>query len=56
MSRLIVVSLPASTEFPLVNTIYITLTARSSTTSSNGQYFRVTRTVAAKPRNLLPGG
>ncbi|HUI25365.1 MAG TPA: type II secretion system protein [Candidatus Kryptonia bacterium] len=51
-----VVDLPAATEFPLVNTIYVTLTARSSTVASNGQYFRVTRTVAAKPRNLLPGG
>ena len=51
-----VVSLPASTEYALVNTIYVTLTARSRTPTSNGQYFRASRTIAAKPRNLLPGG
>ncbi|HVN84735.1 MAG TPA: prepilin-type N-terminal cleavage/methylation domain-containing protein [Candidatus Binatia bacterium] len=51
-----VVTLPASTEFALVNSIYVTITARSRATNSRGQYFRFTRTVAAKPRNLLPGG
>jgi type II secretory pathway pseudopilin PulG len=52
-----VVDQPANdTEFALVNQIYITLTARSQTVGSNGQYYRVTRTVTAKPRNLLPAG
>jgi hypothetical protein len=51
-----VVDLPASdTEFALVNQIFITLTARSLKVGSDGQYYRVSRTVAAKPRNLLPG-
>jgi type II secretory pathway pseudopilin PulG len=51
-----VVDLPASdSEFALVNQIFITLTARSRTTLSTGQYYRVARTVSAKPRNLLPG-
>ena len=51
-----VVNVPANeSEFALVNQIYITLTARSRTPSLNGQYYRVTRTVSAKPRNLLPG-
>jgi prepilin-type N-terminal cleavage/methylation domain-containing protein len=51
-----VVDVPAnSTEFALVNQIFITLTARSRTTLSTGQYYRVARTVSAKPRNLLPG-
>jgi prepilin-type N-terminal cleavage/methylation domain-containing protein len=51
-----VVDLPAASEFVLVNTMYVTITARSRTVGSNGQYYRATRTVAAKPRNLLPGG
>ncbi len=50
-----VVDLPADdSEFALVNQIYITLSARSRTVQRNGQYFRISRTVAAKPRNLLP--
>lgn len=51
-----VVDLPATSEFSLVNTIYVTVTARSRTVASNKQYIRLSRTVAAKPRNLLPGG
>src|SRR5262249_57311605 len=51
-----VVDVPANdAEFALVNQIYITLTARSRTVGSDGQYYRVSRTVTAKPRNLLPG-
>jgi type II secretory pathway pseudopilin PulG len=51
-----VVNVPATEgDFALVNQIYVTLTARSRTPSLNGQYYRVTRTVSAKPRNLLPG-
>jgi type II secretory pathway pseudopilin PulG len=51
-----VVDVPANeSEFALVNQIYITMTARSSKTLSNGQYYRLSRTVSAKPRNLLPG-
>jgi len=51
-----VVQVPATEgEFALVNQIYITLTARSRTPGLNSQYYRVTRTVSAKPRNLLPG-
>lgn len=50
-----VVDLPVDdSEFALVNQIYITLSARSRTVQRNGQYFRISRTVAAKPRNLLP--
>jgi hypothetical protein len=51
-----VVDLPTATEFTLVNQMYLTLTARSRTTDSNGAYYRITRTAGAKPRNLLPGG
>jgi hypothetical protein len=51
-----VVALPANdAEFGLVRQIYLTLTARSRTVGADGQYYRVTRTVSAKPRNLLPG-
>lgn len=50
-----VVDLPSSTDYALVNQIYLTLTARSRTVGINGQYYRITRTAAAKPRNLLPG-
>lgn len=51
-----VVQVPATEgEFALVNQIYITMTARSRTPGLNSQYYRVTRTVSAKPRNLLPG-
>ncbi len=51
-----VVDVPANdTEFALLNQIFITLTARSQALLSNGQYYRITRTVYAKPRNLLPG-
>jgi len=51
-----VVALPANdAEFALVRQIYITVTARSRTVGSDGQYYRVTRTVSAKPRNLMPG-
>ncbi len=51
-----VVDVPANdSEFALVNQIYITMTARSPKTLTNGQYYRVSRTVSAKPRNLLPG-
>lgn len=50
-----VVDLPINdSEFALVNQIYITLSARSRTVQRNGQYFRISRTVTAKPRNLLP--
>jgi prepilin-type N-terminal cleavage/methylation domain-containing protein len=50
-----VVDLPADdSEFALVNQIFFTLSARSRTTQRNGQYFRISRTVSAKPRNLLP--
>ncbi len=51
-----VVDLPSASDFALVNTIYVTLSARSPTTLRNAQYFRMSRTVAAKPRNLLPNG
>jgi prepilin-type N-terminal cleavage/methylation domain-containing protein len=51
-----VVDVPANdVQFALVNQIYVTLTARSLTTLSSGQYYTATRTVSAKPRNLLPG-
>jgi prepilin-type N-terminal cleavage/methylation domain-containing protein len=51
-----VVDIPVNdTQFALVNQIYITLTAKSLKTLSTGQYYTVTRTVTAKPRNLLPG-
>lgn len=51
-----VVDIPANdAEFAIVNQLYITLTARSRTTLTNGQYYRITKTVSAKPRNLLPG-
>ena len=49
-----VVDLPANdTEWSLVNQIYLTLSARSRTVTSSGQYYRVSRTVSAKPRNLI---
>ena len=51
-----VVDIPATeADYALVNQIFITLTARSLRPGSNGQYYRITRTVSAKPRNLLPG-
>jgi len=50
-----VVDVPATTaQFQLVNQIYITLTAQSLKPLSTGQYYTVSRTVTAKPRNLLP--
>jgi len=49
-----VVDLPSSTQWDLVNQLYITLVARSRSVGSNGQYYRATRTAHAKPRNLLP--
>ena len=50
-----VVDTPANTaQFQLVNQIYITLTAQSLKPLSTGQYYTVSRTVTAKPRNLLP--
>lgn len=50
-----VVDTPANTaQFQLVNQIYVTLTAQSLKQLSTGQYYTVTRTVTAKPRNLLP--
>lgn len=45
----------ASSDWRLVNQIFITATVRSSTTARNGQYIRRTGTISAKPRNLLPG-
>jgi Tfp pilus assembly protein PilW len=51
-----VVDLPVGSDWTLVRQLYITLTARSRTVDSNGQYSRVTQTFNAKPRNLLPGG
>ena len=49
-----VVDLPNSSQWALVSQIYITVAARSRTLESDGQYYRVTRTAHAKPRNLLP--
>ncbi|HVO27591.1 MAG TPA: hypothetical protein VMW56_28600 [Candidatus Margulisiibacteriota bacterium] len=54
-TRCTVVDLPSSSQWDLVNQLYITVAARSRTVGSNGQYYRATRTAHAKPRNLLPG-
>jgi prepilin-type N-terminal cleavage/methylation domain-containing protein len=51
----LVVDLPADdATFSLVKQLYITVTARSRSVGLNGQYYRITGTVNAKPRNLLP--
>jgi prepilin-type N-terminal cleavage/methylation domain-containing protein len=44
----------ADVQWQLVNQILITVTERSRTTASNGQYIRLTGRISAKPRNLLP--
>jgi prepilin-type N-terminal cleavage/methylation domain-containing protein len=49
------VDLPATeADWALVNRLIITVTGRSRTYDLNGAYYRRTRTVGAKPRNLLP--
>ena len=52
-----IVDAPTSTsdDWRLVNQLMITATVRSRTPGRNGQYFRRTETISAKPRNLLPG-
>lgn len=50
-----VVNLPAADEWALVRQLTITVTARSRVPGPDGQYMRITRQIAAKPRNLLPG-
>lgn len=46
---------PGSDDWRLVNQILITATVRSLKPLRNGQYFRRTGRISAKPRNLLPG-
>jgi hypothetical protein len=50
-----VVNLPSATQWSLVNELYVTLTMQSPKPLSNGQYYTVSGTIDAKPRNLLPG-
>jgi len=49
------VDLPSATQWSLVNELYATVTMKSRKPLSNGQYYTVSGTIAAKPRNLLPG-
>ena len=41
-------------EWPIVEQIFLTVTARSEVPSSDGDYYRRTMQVGIKPRNLLP--
>jgi hypothetical protein len=50
-----VVDEPSAEEWALVKQLFITVTARSRVAGSDGEYMRITRQIAAKPRNLLPG-
>jgi prepilin-type N-terminal cleavage/methylation domain-containing protein len=51
-----VVDLPADPgEWRLVTQLLINVTARSRTPGGNGQYYRRSGQISAKPRNLLPG-
>jgi hypothetical protein len=50
-----VVDLPTATQWPLVNQLYVTVTMKSQTQLTNGQFYTVTGGISAKPRNLLPG-
>jgi Tfp pilus assembly protein PilW len=50
-----VVNQPTAEEWALVRQLSITVTARSSAVDLDGRYLRITRQIAAKPRNLLPG-
>ncbi|HUJ71480.1 MAG TPA: prepilin-type N-terminal cleavage/methylation domain-containing protein [Verrucomicrobiae bacterium] len=50
-----VVDLPSTTQWPLVNQLYLTVTMQSLKPLSYGQYFTATDTIGVKPRNLLPG-
>ncbi|HVO25339.1 MAG TPA: prepilin-type N-terminal cleavage/methylation domain-containing protein [Candidatus Margulisiibacteriota bacterium] len=45
---------PADNQWRMVNEILITATARSRSAARNGQYIRLTGSISAKPRNLLP--
>jgi prepilin-type N-terminal cleavage/methylation domain-containing protein len=51
----LVVELPSATQWPLVNQLFVTVTMISRNPLSNGQYYTVSGTIGAKPRNLLPG-
>jgi prepilin-type N-terminal cleavage/methylation domain-containing protein len=50
-----VVDLPSATQWSLVNQLYVTVTMQSQKPLSNGQYYTVSGSIGAKPRNLLPG-
>ncbi len=50
-----VVDMPTTAQWILVNQLYVTVTLRSSGPLSSGQYYTVTGTIGAKPRNFLPG-
>jgi len=50
-----VVNLPSTSQWALVNQLYVTVTMQSQKPLSTGQYATVTGTIGAKPRNLLPG-
>jgi len=50
-----VVDLPTTAQWSLVNQLYISATLQSLTKLSYGQYYTVTGSIGAKPRNLLPG-
>jgi len=50
------VDLPSGSDWSLVTEIVLNITARSRTTESNGQYYRRSAQIIAKPRNLLPSG
>ena len=45
---------PTDDQWRVVNEILLTVTVRSRTKASNGQYVRLTGRISAKPRNLLP--
>jgi hypothetical protein len=49
------VDLPSAAQWPLVNQLFVTATMKSRNPLSNGQYYTVSGTIGAKPRNLLPG-
>ena len=49
------VDLPSAAQWSLVNQLYINVTMKSQKPLSNGQYYTVSGSIGAKPRNLLPG-
>jgi prepilin-type N-terminal cleavage/methylation domain-containing protein len=49
------VDMPTTAQWMLVNQLYVTVTIQSGEPLSSGQYYTVSGTIGAKPRNFLPG-